>query len=150
MVRSRATDFADLEEFRPETSFLRHVFRKLKMGRPRSFRLGYLERLPNSFRYHIRATNRCIPLGDRFEHGDDIDKLVGFLVHPQSIGLAGNSYQRSTIKVSIGDRRKQIGSTGSDRGQADTGFAGKAPVYIGHEACPLFMPGQDKLNAGFA
>jgi len=48
-----------------------------------------------------------VPLGHGLHHLDDVDELVGLLVHARQVDLAGDRHDRSVIEIGVGveDRR---------------------------------------------
>src|SRR4029453_18642251 len=60
-------------------------------GRRRGGVLGLrgLERLADDLGDDLRARHARVPLGYRTEQLDEVDELMGLLVHPLEVGLAG-------------------------------------------------------------
>ena len=65
-----------------------------------------------------------LPFRHRFEHGHDIDKLVGLLVHAVQSGLTGERDKRRMIHVGVGHTRQQIGRAGPEGRKAHAGPPG--------------------------
>ena len=49
-----------------------------------------------------------VPLRDRPEELDQVDELVGLLVHPLEVGLAGERDERRAVQVGVGDRGDEV------------------------------------------
>ena len=75
---------------------------------------------------------------------DQVEDLVAFLVQPRRRALAGDGDDRRAVHVGVGHAGDQVGGTRPQRGQADAGAAGQAPVDIGHEGRALLVVGGDE------
>ena len=73
---------------------------------------------------------------------------MGFLVQAVGPCLTGNRNHRRMIQVGIRNAGNQVGCTGPERRQADTGAAGQTAIDIRHECCALLMAGGDKPDTG--
>ena len=71
---------------------------------------------------------------------------MGCDMHFIRTDLAGNSDQRSSVAVGIGDAGDQVGSPRPEGSHADAGFAGQTAVDVGHESGTLFVTDGDEFN----
>ena len=77
---------------------------------------------------------------------DQIDVLVGLLVHALDVGLAGEGDERSAIEEGVGDRGDEVGRARAEGPQTDAGSAGQPPVGVGHVGPALLVADRDELN----
>ena len=125
---------------------LADVDRQVDEGSARFFPFGIFEGQAGDFSHRVRTDDGVGPAGDRFEHGPQVEVLMGRDVHFIGADLAGNGDQRGPVAVGIGDAGDQVGSPRAESGHADTGFAGQTAIDIGHEGCALFMADCNEFN----
>ena len=117
-----------------------HVLGQLDVRRPRLLRLRDLERLAHDLGDHARRVQPRVPLRDRLEHRDDVDVLVGLLVHPLEVGLPGERDERGAVEERVGDRRDEVRRARPERAEADARAARQAPVHVRHVGAALLVP----------
>jgi hypothetical protein len=71
-----------------------HVLGQLDVGRPGLLGLRDLERLAHDLRDDPRVGQARVPLGHGLEHRDDVDVLMGLLVHALEVALARDRDER--------------------------------------------------------
>ena len=91
--------------------FRRDVLRQLQMSRAGLFGLRDLERFAHRLGNGPRMKDLGVPFRDRLEHGQDIDELMRFFVHPIQRGLSRDRDQRGAIQIRICHTGEQIGGT---------------------------------------
>ena len=79
---------------------------------------------------------------------DDVDVLVGLLVHPLEVALAGQRDQRRAVEQGVGDPGDEVGRARAERAQADPGAAGQPPVHVGHVRPALLVAHGDEGDRG--
>lgn len=125
---------------------LGNVLRKVDEAHPRLLRLGLLERLTNHLGNNLRGAKLAAVLGDRVEQRHQIQVLVALLVHARRRCLSGDGDQGSSIHVGVGNAGDQVGGTGSEGRQANSGLAGESPTDVGHEGRTLLMACGDEVD----
>ena len=123
-----------------------HVLGQLEVGGPRLLGLGDLERLAHDLGNDLGAGDACVPLHDRAQDADQVDVLVGLLVHALEVGLPGQRDERRAIKGRVGHGGDQVGRAGAEGAEAHAGSAGQAPVGIGHVRAALLVPDGHELD----
>lgn len=118
------------------------------MGGPRLLGLGHLEGLANDLGYDLGAGYACVPLDDGAKDPEEIDVLVGLLVHTLEVGLAGQGDERRAIEERVGDRCDEVGGPGPEGPEADTGAAREAADRVGHIRAALLVADRNELNRG--
>ena len=106
--------------------------------------LGDLERLADDLGDDLRARDARVPLRDRAEELDQVDELVGLLVHPLEVGLAGQRDERRAVEEGVADGGDEVHRARPERAQADAGAAGQAPVHVGHVGPALLVANGDE------
>ena len=81
------------------------VLGQLEVGGAGLLGLCHLEGLAHDLGDDLRARDARVPLGDRPEQLDEVDELMGLLVHPLEVGLAGEGDERRAVQVGVADRR---------------------------------------------
>ena len=89
-----------------------------------------------------------VPLRDRLEHRDDVDVLVGLLVHPLEVALAGQRDERRAVEQRVGDAGDEVRRARAERAEADAGAVGQAAVHVGHVGAALLVADGDELDRG--
>ena len=89
-----------------------------------------------------------VPLRDRLEHRDDVDVLVGLLVHALEVALAGQRDERRAVEERVGDAGDEVGRARPERAEADAGAPGQAPVHVGHVGAALLVADGDERDRG--
>jgi len=85
-----------------------------------------------------------VPFRDGFEHGQDIDELMGFFVHPIQRGLPRDRDQRGAIQIRISHAGEQIGCPRPQSRETDPGLSCQPPMDIGHEGRALLVSNGNK------
>ena len=80
-----------------------------------------------------------VPLRHRFEHRDDVDVLMGLLVHALEVGLPGQSDERRAVEEGVGHAGEEVRRPWPERAEANTGALGQAAVHVRHVGAPLLM-----------
>ena len=125
---------------------LGNVLGQVDVGGTRLSFFGVLERQPDDLAYRVRADDLFGTLGDGLKHGGQIQILVAGQLHPVGAHLPRDGHQRRTIQISICHARDQVGGTGAQRGQADTGPPGQTAIDIRHKGRALLMTHRNKTN----
>ena len=125
-----------------------HVLGELEVGRAGLLGLRDLERLANHLGHDLRAGDARVPLDDRAQDPEQVDVLVGLLVHPLEVGLAGQRDERRAIQERVGDCRDEVGGARAERPEADAGPAGEAADRVGHVGAALLVADRDELDRG--
>ena len=82
------------------------------------------------------------------EQLDEVDELMGLLVHPLEVGLAGEGDERRAVEVGVADRRDEVHGPRAERAEADAGAPGEAPVHVGHVGPALLVANRDEGDRG--
>ena len=130
----------------PVDFHLRDVFRKVDEAHARLLGLGLLERLADHLGDGLGLEDLDAVLRDRPEEVDQVEVLVALLVQPGCGRLPGDGNHGGVIHVGVGHAGHQIGRPGPQRRQTDPRPAGQPAVHVGHEGCPLFVPGRDEAD----
>ena len=85
-------------------------------------------------------------LGDRLHQRDDIDDLEAALLRFLDRLLPGDHQHRHSTELGIGRRGHEICRPRAERGDAHASAPGVAAIGRGHEACALFVAGEDQLD----
>ena len=110
--------------------------------------LCHLEGLAHDLGDDLRARHARVPLGDGPEQLDEVDELMGLLVHPLEVGLAGEGDERRAVQEGVADRGDEVHGPGAQRAQADAGAPGEAPVHVGHVGPALLVSNRDEGDRG--
>ena len=121
----------------------RQVLGQLDVGRPGLFQDGGAKRLSHDLRDCPEPLDACVPLGDRLEHPDDVDDLVGFLVELFGARLPGDRDHRRSIEERIRDAGDEVRRPRPEGRHRDGGPARQAAVDVGHERGALLVAGRD-------
>ena len=124
--------------------FHRNILRQFQMSRTGLFGLRNLERLAHRLGNGPRVKDLGVPFRDRPEHGQDVDELMRFFVHPIQRGLSRNRDQRGAIQIRVCYAGEQISCTGPQSGETDPGLSCQPPMDIGHEGRALLVSGGNK------
>lgn len=84
------------------------VFGDREVDRAGAFGLGGLERFADHLRDRARPGHGRRPFGDRCEHADEVDELVGFLVVAVLPHLRGDRHHRRAVGKRVGDAELQV------------------------------------------
>ena len=84
------------------------VLGQLDVRRPGLLGLRDLERLADDLGDDPRVGQPGVPLRDRLEHRDDVDVLVGLLVHALEVALAGERDERRAVQERVGHRGDEV------------------------------------------
>jgi hypothetical protein len=124
-----------------------HVLGKLDVGRAGLLRLGQLEGLANDLRDDGRIGEARVPLRDGTHHAEQVDVLMGLLVHALEITLSGERHEGSAIEKGVGHRRGEVQRTRAEGAQTDARAAGQAPVDVRHVSASLLVTDGHELDA---
>jgi len=94
---------------------------------PGFFGGGHRERLAHRLGDRARVVDPRVPLGHGLHHLDDVDELVGLLVHARQVDLAGDRHDRRVVEIGVGDAGSQVGRPRAQRGQADPALPVRRP-----------------------
>ena len=119
-----------------------HVGGQLEVRGPGLFGGGHRKGLAHRLGHGARVVHAGVPLGHRLHHLDDIDELVGLLVHAREVDLPRDRHKRCVVQVGVGDAGRQVGGARTERRQADAGLAGQPSVGFGHEGGALLVAGR--------
>ncbi len=122
------------------------VLGQLQVGGAGLLGLGHLERLADDLGDDLRAGDARVPLRDRPEELDEVDELVGLLVHPLEVGLARQRDERRAVEVGVADRGNEVHRAGAEGAQADAGPAGETAVHVGHVGAALLVAHGDERD----
>ena len=122
------------------------VLRQFEMNRARPLLLRHPERLAHQRGNGRRTDDLASHLGQRRHGGDDVHDLKARLLAAQDSLLAGDHHHRHRAEQRVGCAGRQIERAGAERGEADTGLAGQAPMGGRHERRRLLMAGQHQLD----
>ena len=123
-----------------------HVFGDFDVCGTRLFGLRQLEGFAKGFGNDVGNGQAGVPFRHRAEQRDDVQMLVGFLVHSVVAGLAGERHQRRAVHVGIGHAGDEIRRAWPQRGEAHTRFAGQPAVHVRHERRALLMARHDEAD----
>ncbi len=141
LVRSRNVE---VERGQPGVGRRRlDVFWDRQIHRAGPLRLGQLECLANHLGDRFGRDHHAGPLGDRLEHGDEVDALVRLLVDAVQADLGGERKERRAVGRRVGDTEEQVDRPWPKRRRAHTGLAGETSVDLSHERGGLFVSYQD-------
>ena len=84
------------------------VLGQLEVGGAGLLGLCHLEGLAHDLGDDLGARHARVPLGDRPEELDEVDELMGLLVHPLEVGLAGQGDERRAVQVGVADRGDEV------------------------------------------
>ena len=129
-----------------EAAIFADVDRKVDEGSTRFFTFGVLKGQAGDFSHRIGTDDGVGPTGDGFEHGSEIEVLVGRDVHLIGSDLTGDGDDGGAVTVGIGDAGDEVRRTGPEGSHADASLACQSAVDIGHEGSTLFMTDGDKFN----
>ncbi len=118
------------------------------MGRARPLGLGDRERLAHDLGHDLGARDTSVPLDDRAQDLDQVDVLVGLLVHPLEVRLAGQSDQRRAVQEGVGDRSDQVCGARPQRAEADARASRQPAVGVGHVGAALLVSHGNELDRG--
>ena len=79
---------------------------------------------------------------------DDVDVLVGLLVHALEVALAGERDERRAVEERVGDRGDEVRRARAQRAEADAGAPGQAAVHVGHVGAALLVADGDERDRG--
>ena len=89
-----------------------------------------------------------VPLHDRLEHRDDVDVLVGLLVHALEVRLPGQRDERRAVQERVRDGGDEVRRARAERAEADAGAAGEAAVHVGHVGPALLVADRHEADRG--
>ncbi len=104
------------------------------------------EGFSNHRRNALTTDNLCGVLGNGPHHIDYVNDLKTPLFTGFDWLLAGNHQHGHSAKLCIGSRRYQVGSAGTERGQADAHLTGESTVGCSHKPRALLVSGKYQLN----
>ena len=121
---------------------LQHVFGDVDEHRPRASAGRDVESLGHHPRDLVAVADQEVVFGDR--HGDpgDVGLLEGVRPDQRAPDLPGNGNHRNGVHLRVGQRRHQVGGTGTRGGHADADFPGGVRVTAGRVAGALLMANQ--------
>ena len=125
-----------------------HVLGQLDVGRAGLLRLGDLERLAHDLGDDVARVQARVPLRHRLHDRDDVDVLVGLLVHALEVALAGQGDERRAVEEGVGDRGDQVRGARAERAEADAGALGEAAVHVRHVGPALLVSNGDEVDRG--
>ena len=133
--------------FEPITKRSKQIIRPDTVGEIVRLAFKHAEKgKPDDLAYRVRADDLFGTLGDGLKHGGQIQILVAGQLHPVGAHLPRDGHQRRTIQISICHARDQVGGTGAQGGQADTGPPGQTAIDIRHKGRALLMTHRNKTN----
>jgi hypothetical protein len=106
-----------------------------------------LEGLADDLGDDVRRRHARVPLRDRAKEADQVDELVGLLVHPLEVGLAGERDERRAVEEGVADGGHEVHRAGAERAEADARAAGQPAVHVGHVGAALLVSNRDKGDA---
>ena len=116
------------------------------VGGSRLLGLGDLEGLADDLGDDRRVAHTRVPLGDRAHDRQDVDVLVGLLVHPFQVALAGEDDDRGAIEERVGDPRHEVRRAGPQGRETDARPTGEAAVGVGHVRGRLLVPRRNEAD----
>ena len=122
------------------------VFWQLQVHGARFLFFGQAEGFTHAGRNVVGRGELMGVLGDGVHHAAHVDDLEATLLGLLDRLLTGDHHHRHAAEVGVGAGGDQVGGTRAEGGQADAGLAGQAAIGGGHEACRLFVAGQDQLD----
>ena len=134
---------------RPVDVHAHDVLGQLEVRRAGLLGLGDLERLAHDLGDDVGRVDARVPLRDRPQDLDQVDVLVGLLVHPLEVGLPGQRDERRAVEVGVGDGGDEVQRARAERAQADAGAPGQAAVHVGHVGAALLVSNRDERDRRF-
>ena len=125
-----------------------HVLGQLDVGRAGLLGLRDLERLADDLGDDVRGVQARVPLRHRLHNRDDVDVLVGLLVHALEVALAGQGDERRAVQERVCDAGHEVRRPGAERAEADARALGQAPVHVRHVGAALLMPNRNEVDRG--
>jgi hypothetical protein len=107
---------------------------------------GDLERLPDGFADDVGIIELRVPLRDRSEHADDVERLVTLLVQALQSTLSCDCDERCFVQVRIRDARHEVRRTGTERPETDACVPREPAVDVRHERGSLLVADRDELD----
>ena len=121
------------------------VLGQLEVGGAGLLGLGDLERLAHDLGDDLAALFRRafhLVIGRNID--DDVDVLVGLLVHALEVGLAGQRDERRAVEERVGDRGDEVRGARARACRGRRRRAGEAPVHVGHVGTALLVANRDE------
>jgi hypothetical protein len=123
-----------------------HILRNIDQHRPGTTRSRDAEGARNDLQQVDGGIDEEVVFGNRDAQAVGIDFLEGIGTDHRPRHLPGDRHQRNRIQFGIGDRRQQIGGTGTRGSHAYGRQTGGARHPLCDEAAPLLVPGQDMVD----
>ena len=108
--------------------------------------LGVLEGQPHDLTHRVGPDDLLGALGDRLEHGGQVQVLVAGQLHPVGAHLPGDGHQRCAVQIGVGYASDKVRCTGAQGGQAHACPAGQTAVDIRHKGRALLVAHRDKAD----
>jgi hypothetical protein len=124
------------------------VLGELEVRRAGLGRLGDLERLADDLGDDLGARDARVPLRDRAQHLDEVDELMGLLVHPFQRPLSGERDERRAVQIRVGDGGDEVQRAGTERPEAHPGPPGEPAADVGHVGARLLVAHRDEVDRG--
>jgi hypothetical protein len=122
------------------------VLRQLDVRRAGLLVLGDLEGLAHHLGDDPGVVEPGVPLRHRLEHRDDVDVLVGLLVHSLEIRLAGERHERRAVEERVRDGGDEVRRARAERAQAHAGALRQPAVHVGHVGPALFVSNRNEVH----
>ena len=104
------------------------------------------KRLAHDLGNDLRRGDARVPLRDRAHDLDEVDVLVGLLVHRLQRALARERDERRAVEGRVGDRGDEVQRARPQRPEADAGAPGEPPVGVGHVGPGLLVANRDERD----